>query len=136
MNDRITTGGCLCGAVRFEAAGEPLWVGHCHCRSCRRGNGAALATFVGFASGGYQYIHGEPKGYHSSPGVTRSFCATCGTPLTFEGERWPGEVHVHISTLDRPEDFEPQGHSFYGERIPWFDTADDLPRHEKSDSGS
>lgn len=132
MDTGTTAGGCLCGAVRFEAADEPLWVGHCHCQSCRRNNGAALATFVGFPSAGFRYLQGEPRRFHSSPGVTRSFCGTCGTPLTYEGERWAGEVHVHISALDRPEDFEPQGHSYFSERIAWFDTADDLPRHDKT----
>jgi ketosteroid isomerase-like protein len=38
-------------------------------------------------------------------------------------------VHLYISTLDRPEDFEPQIHVFFAEKIPWFDTADHLPRY-------
>ena len=136
MGDKTVTGGCLCGEIRFEAAGEPLWSAHCHCQSCRRGNGAAVATFVGFASDGFRTVKGEPRRFHSSPGVTRSFCGTCGTPLTYEGERWAGEVHVHISALDRPEAFQPQGHSYYSERIAWFDTADDLPRNAKSSDGN
>jgi hypothetical protein len=42
------TGGCLCGAVRYRAAGAPDWVAHCHCRSCRRHCGAAMLTFAGY----------------------------------------------------------------------------------------
>jgi ketosteroid isomerase-like protein len=75
------------------------------------------------------YSAGAPAGFASSPGVTRSFCARCGTPLTYESEHCPGEVHLYISTLDRPEDFEPQIHVFFAEKIPWFDTADHLPRY-------
>ncbi|MCH7778639.1 MAG: GFA family protein, partial [Gemmatimonadetes bacterium] len=67
-------GGCLCGAVRFEARGKPLWIAHCHCQSCRRNTGSALATFVGFAGEGFAYLAGAPATYASSPGVTRGFC--------------------------------------------------------------
>ena len=129
MAQRESTGRCLCGAVRFTAEGEPLWVVHCHCHSCRRNTGSALATFVGFPRARVRYTQGTPATYASSPGVTRSFCAACGTPLSYESERAPGEIHLYVSTLDRPEDFPPQKHVFFAERIPWFDTADDLPRH-------
>lgn len=132
MAKRETTGGCLCGALRYKAEGDPLWIAHCHCHSCRRNTGSALATFVGVAAGGFVYTEGAPATYASSPGVTRSFCQRCGTPLSYEAERFPGEVHLYLSTLDHPEDFEPQRHVYFAERIAWFDTADDLPRHEGS----
>ena len=60
--------------------------------------------------------------------MTRSFCQACGTPLTYEAEWCADEVHVYISTLDNPEHFEPRSHVFFIEKIPWFDTADHLPR--------
>ena len=46
--DRITEGGCMCGAVRYEAVGEPITVGHCHCHSCRGHTGAPVVTVVMF----------------------------------------------------------------------------------------
>jgi hypothetical protein len=52
--------------------------------------------------------------------VRRSFCGRCGTPLTYEGERWPGEIHVLLGTLDRPELLEPKGHASREEQIPWL----------------
>ena len=133
MNDDAKmTGGCMCGAVRYETAGETFGVGHCHCRSCRRHNGAAVATFAGFKADQVTFS-GEPrKIYESSPGVGRAFCGTCGTPLTWEGE--PRElgpiVEFHISTFDNPDVLVPGNHAFYGERIPWLDIADNLPRYE------
>jgi hypothetical protein len=55
--------------------------------------------------------------------VTRSFCGRCGTPLTYEGARWPGEVHVLVGSLDRPEDFPPTGNAFAEERLHWLHLA-------------
>ena len=123
------TGGCLCGAVRYAVDGEPLWVAHCHCQSCRRASGAAVLTFAGYRDHQFRLTQGEPQHYASSPGVTRSFCGRCGTPLTYEAERCPGEVHLTISSLDRPDRFAPTVHVFTAERIPWLELADDLPRH-------
>ena len=127
--DDIHVGGCLCGALRFEAAGAPLWIIHCHCQSCRRNTGSAVATFVGYAVESFAYLKGTPKTYSSSPGVTRSFCGDCGTPLTYEAERYPGEVHVYVCTLDRPQDFVPRAHVHTGEQLPWLHLEDGLPRY-------
>ena len=126
---QTATGGCLCGAIRFEAAGEPLWIAHCHCHSCRRNTGAPVTTFVGFPADGFTYAAGRPKVFNSSPDVRRSFCADCGTPLTYEADRAAGEVHVYISTLDNPDAFPPQFHVFTAEGIQWLHLDDNLPRY-------
>lgn len=55
--------------------------------------------------------------------MVRSFCGRCGTPLTYEGARWPGEVHVLTGTFERPEDFIPTHDAFAGERLPWLHLA-------------
>lgn len=128
------TGGCLCGAVRFEARGEPLWMVHCHCHSCRRNTGSAVATFLGYRMKDVEWVKGRRAFYESSPGVQRGFCSACGTPLSYEGDRAPGETHLYISTMDEPDRFPPEKHVFYEEKIAWFDTADDLPRFPRSGS--
>ena len=127
-------GGCLCGAVRYEAAGEPLGVAHCHCFSCRRHTGAPVVTFVAFRADQVRFPEQDRRIYKSSPGVERGFCGQCGTPLTWEGHAstWDTAIiEVHISTLDDPDVYRPDRHWFHGERISWFDVADDLPRHRK-----
>ena len=126
------TGGCLCGDVRFEASGPPDWVAHCHCASCRRNTGAALATFAGYTQATFAYVKGAPAQFSSSPGVARSFCARCGTSLTYEADWCAGEVHINIGTLDHPEQFSPQRHVFVGEKVPWLHIDDGLPRHAKT----
>lgn len=116
-------GRCLCGAVRYRAEGAPKWIANCHCASCRRATGAPMATYAGFAAERLAYVAGAPERFASSPGVTRSFCGRCGTPLTYEGARWPGEVHVLVGTMDRPEDFPPTGDAFVEEQLPWLHLA-------------
>ncbi|MEQ8666789.1 MAG: GFA family protein [Rhodospirillales bacterium] len=122
------TGSCLCGAVTFEAKGVPLWTSHCHCRSCRRNTGAAVATLVGYTLDQATWKDVRTM-YESSPGVLRGFCGSCGSPLSYEGEMCPGEVHIHISIFDEPDAFRPQRHVFFTQKIRWFDVHDRLPRH-------
>ena len=125
-------GGCLCGAVRFAFAEPPLWLAHCHCASCRRNTGAAVATFVGVARDRYRLLSGTPAVYVSSPGVKRSFCGRCGTPLTYEAERFADEVHINIGALDEPGRFPPTFHVHVAEQLPWLRLADHLPRYAAS----
>lgn len=132
MRNHKFNGKCLCGRIRFEAEGEPLWVAHCHCNSCRRSTGAPVTTFVGFERERIT-ITGERKTFNSSPDVFRSFCAHCGTPLSYESERCPGEIHFYISVMDTPDVFKPQRHVFHEEHISWLELNDDLPRYEGID---
>lgn len=127
--DEAITGGCLCGAVRYRVAGAPLWVAHCHCQSCRRQTGAPFTSFVGVKRDDVTFEDEAPRRHQSSPGVWRSFCPHCGSPIAYEGERWPEEIHFHLGTLDRPEDFPPSGHVYTAEQMPWLHFADGLPRH-------
>ncbi len=131
-DDTKMTGGCMCGAVRYETAGDTFGVIHCHCHSCRKHNGGPVVTLVGFKSGEVTFSGDERKIYVSSPGVGRAFCGKCGTPLTWEGDG--GELgpilEIHISTFDNPDVLVPTAHAFEAERIPWFDIADNLPRYE------
>ncbi|MDH3660973.1 MAG: GFA family protein [Alphaproteobacteria bacterium] len=132
------TGGCMCGSVRFEAAGAPSRVLHCHCRSCRAHTGAPMATLAVFKADQVNFSGDERKAYQSAPGVDRAFCANCGTSLTWEtvfGDEG-ALCAVHISSFDDPEALMPTAHSFYSERILWFDVADHLPRHEGFVAGS
>jgi len=124
------TGRCLCGNLQFQLRGKPLWVAHCHCDSCRRNTGSAVATFVGYKKEQLSYTRGERRFFESSPGVQRGFCADCGTPMTYEADRCPDEVHLYVSTLNNPGEFRPRVHVFFAERIPWMELVDDLPRYE------
>ncbi len=120
-------GHCLCGAVRFAAGGEPRWVAYCHCASCRRHTGSPVTCFVNFPKDSVRFEH-DPATYQSSPGVTRSFCSRCGTPIAYQTVKRPGEIDIYVNAFDEPERFRPETHVFFAEHIPWFDTRDELPR--------
>ena len=136
-SDEIVNGGCMCGAVRYEAIGKPVDVAYCHCSDCRGYTGAPVVTWVAFETQKVRFISGERKIFESSPGIGWGFCDLCGTSLTWEGNsfRYSGTsiTEFHISTLDKPEKYVPDRHWFEGERLPWFDVADNLPRYHKLD---
>jgi len=128
----VRSGHCLCGAVRFAARGEPRWVAHCHCESCRRATSSAVATYAGFTAADVEWTGEPPAEFRSSPGVVRRFCRTCGSPLSFEGERWPGEIHLFVPSFDEPEVFRPACHVHVDEQLRWLHVADQLPRYAKT----
>jgi hypothetical protein len=113
------TGHCLCGACRFAFDGPPKWTGHCHCESCRRATASMMTTFAGVADGAWRWTGATPATYHSSPGVTRHFCPTCGSQLAFRSARWPGETHFHAALLDDTAQIEIEGNFHTEERLSW-----------------
>ena len=125
----ITKGHCLCGAVTYEFEGEAKWCGHCHCESCRRTTASPFTTFVGVPKEAVRFTGADLKIFESSPGVERSFCDHCGTPICYEGERWPDEVHFYAATLEHPERVHPRFHVNCDEQLPWVHLDDGLPRH-------
>lgn len=103
------TGGCYCGEIRYEAAGEPMLRAQCHCRECQKISGGGPNLFMVMSSDGFSYTKGQPKIFARSDleqPVTREFCATCGTHLA---SRRPGSdydaVVLKIGTLDDPTQF-------------------------------
>ncbi len=136
-NPEKVTGGCHCGAMRYEATGAPLYVPFCHCETCRKTTGAPVVMFIMFKKEQVRFTQGERKVYRSSPAVKRTFCPDCGTPLSYEGD-WGVNtiIEFYVSTLDDPEHFVPDRHVFYGELISWFDIADQLPRYNGSSTGT
>jgi len=120
-------GSCRCGAIRFEIEGEPKWIAHCHCADCRRATGAAVSTYVGSERERVKFLGGSPRVYRSSKGVKRSFCGECGSPIAYEGERWPSEVHFFVGLFERAGDLVPQGQVYESERLPWLHVVDEVP---------
>ena len=117
-------GGCLCGAVRFVATGEPKGVYWCHCQSCRRHTGAPVSVFVNYDRAAYRLIQGEITRFDSTPGrTTRGFCARCGSTLTCESARLTNETHFHVGAFDDAAHLVPTRHVFADERLPWLHAA-------------
>ena len=121
-------GHCLCGALRYACDASPLWQVHCHCESCRRATSPGFTSFLAVADGHWQWTGQAPAVYTSSPGVWRSFCATCGSQMAYRNAEIPGEMHFYAASLDDPALFVPSGHDFADEALPWVHLPDGLPR--------
>lgn len=97
-------GRCYCGAVRYEAEGEPMMKAQCHCRECQYITGGSPNVFVAMPIAGFRYTQGQPKGFARSDlarPVTREFCPECGTHLATRPQGFPAVV-VKVGTLDEP----------------------------------
>ena len=108
------TGGCFCGAIRYESTEAPSGGGMCHCRMCQRWLGSAAAMGVWFDLATFEFTKGKPKTFMTSDILERSFCSECGTSLMHRyvvPPLGPTRVAIYIGTLDHPEDLEgPQQH--------------------------
>ena len=120
MKGEVHSGGCLCGAVRFDVHGAPKWTAYCHCQSCRKHTGAPVSAYAGFERDHVRFTKGKMATFASSLGVLRGFCPACGSTLTYEGDRWATEIHFHVGAFDMPQDFPPKGEAFPEERLSWL----------------
>ena len=121
-------GGCLCGAVRYRAAGQAFGITHCHCRTCRRASGAPFMTWAGFDSDKFTFTQGRPASYRSSANVVRTFCGRCGTALSYQRLELPASIDVTLGSMDDPEKIMPEDHTWTENRISWI-TLDQLPAY-------
>ncbi len=128
VDSQLIRGACLCGAVTFEVTPPTKWCAHCHCTMCRRAHGAGMVTWFGAPSASFRLVTGddELRWHQSSATARRGFCGRCGSPLFFEGERWPGEIHIARASVAGPIDREPTAHVFFDLRVGWLDVHDDL----------
>ncbi len=123
----MLAGGCLCGAVRYQAAAAPFHETVCHCADCRRAVGASAVAWFTVPLSAFRWMAGTPAAFQSSPGVMRRFCAVCGTSLTYEGAL--GEVDVTTCSLDDPAAVPPRDHTHTAAQLPWNIIGDGLPAY-------
>jgi hypothetical protein len=127
------TGGCLCGALRYEAEGEPLYAGYCFCTDCRKASGSGFIPFLGLAAAGVRLI--GPVQSHTSTGAhggpaTRNMCPTCGG-LVFGGEVGVSDSYtVYAGSLDDPSVFKPTVAIFNARRPAWAPLPEGLEVHQ------
>jgi hypothetical protein len=122
------TGGCRCGAIRYEAAGEATHRSVCHCRDCQLGSGAPMVAWAGFPATTFRITRGAPRVFAGDGGAQRFFCGECGTPLYYTCEAVsPGQVDVQTVTLDDPDALAPDKQVQVAERRAWMAHLAELP---------
>jgi hypothetical protein len=127
----VHSGGCLCGGVRYEYAGEFSQVVYCHCAQCRKAQGSAFGTNAPIEADKFRLLAGAQllKAYESSPGKQRVFCSNCGSPLYSRLLARPELLRLRIGTLDTPLGMKPQAHIYAASKAEWYDILDGLPQH-------
>jgi hypothetical protein len=123
------TGGCLCGELRYEAEGEPLFAGLCFCVDCQKASGSAFVPFMGFARSAVRFS-GHTRQFTSKAArgrdAVRNFCPVCGS-LVFGGEVGKDDLFtVYAGTLDDPSSFHPKIAIFARSRPAWAIIPPDL----------
>ena len=119
------TGGCQCGAVRYALYALPV-SGICHCRMCQKAVGGPFAVLGTIATADFAWTRGHPGVFQSSSMATRGFCASCGTPLTYQGDDL-AMLEVTICSLDEPGRAPPTHQDGVEARQPWLDSLATLP---------
>lgn len=116
-----TTGGCLCGKLRFEASGQPYRVGICHCLDCRKHHGALFHASAVFPAESVA-IYGKTKAYSG-----RHFCPLCGSKVF---GRSGDEVELNLGSMDAPDQFTPTYELWTVRRESWLPAFPTAKRYE------
>ncbi len=124
------TGGCLCGACRYETGAEPLNIRVCHCHICQKATGAAFYARVQVPFDTLA-ITGPVAWYPSSPGLRRGFCPNCGTTL-FSKRASGNAIGLAMGSLDDPDWFRPTEHIWVSSKQAWIVLDDGLPQHPEN----
>ena len=129
------SGGCLCGAIRYESRAEPLFSINCHCRDCQRTTGTAYAPVLAVPRDGLSISQGEPTYYTSQSDsgetVSRGFCPECGSGIFSELSANPDIVGLKAASLDDPSWFRPTVDIYTDSAQPWDVMNPDLPKVPK-----
>lgn len=133
-NSPRLTGGCLCGAVKFEIYGEILSVINCHCSKCRKFHG----TVSSYTSTDRVNLNmTQEKGlkwYQSTqdetPNVYRGFCRECGSSL-FWDPRGKKNISIAAGALDSPTHLKTTCHVWISQKGDYYEITDNLQQHEE-----
>ncbi len=125
------SGGCLCGAVRYRASAEPMFIGVCHCRDCQKFSGTAFATVVAVPKAAVS-VTGTLKTFtktgDSGQSVHRRFCPECGSGIIDEVALMPDAVMLNVGTLDDPSWVKPVSQIYCDSAQPWVQLGGEMQR--------
>lgn len=129
----IIAGGCLCGAVRYEAELAPQFAVLCHCRDCQRISGSGHVPVMGVPKSSF-IVRGATKAYAARGGsgraAVRHFCHVCGSLLFGTAEIVPDIVSIYVGSLDDPSVFQPDTVLFARDRHAWDVTFGSFAEYE------
>jgi hypothetical protein len=121
------TGGCLCGAVRFEVSEPLVSSGYCHCTRCQRRTGTAASPGARIAPGSLRVLSGEEliRAYEPDDGYAKVFCSTCGSSLWSRSQEDPDVISIRLGAFDADPGIRPTYRQFVAYAAPWEPIPDD-----------
>lgn len=129
------TGGCACGAIRYECSAAPLLSWKCHCRTCQQATGSAFNMNALVPATALKFTKGEPKYYAVKGGsgndLHRGFCPACGSPVGAKSDAFPDIRGVYAGSMDDPSGLEPVADIWTASAHPWDYLDPQLPKYEK-----
>ena len=129
------TGGCCCGAIRYECTADPVLIANCCCTDCQKTSGGQMSCNVAVPSDGFRISRGTTKTHvttgESGNPVTRHFCGDCGSPIYSAPAIMPGVTIYKVGTLDDPSWAKPQMTIYAASAPPWASLPADVPRFPK-----
>jgi len=125
-------GSCLCGNIKFEINGPINDIIMCHCSLCRKAQGSAFATNANVARKNFKFVCGEDNmtGYQATPGQTKYFCKTCGSPIMSQQAEHHDITRIRLGLIKSNISERPTAHIFVGSKANWETVTDDLPQYE------
>lgn len=131
MSERDIGGSCLCGAVAYRIAREPVWIHHCHCSRCRKIRGTANATNAFVPVDDFEWVRGEERLRFFKPPdaerFTHAFCEVCGSSLPFLNHA-RGVAVIPMGSFDVDPGTRPKAHIFVASKAVWDEISDALPQ--------
>ncbi|MEW5687459.1 MAG: GFA family protein [Pseudomonadota bacterium] len=127
----MRTGGCLCGAVRYEVTGPLAPIQLCHCGQCRKAQGSAFAANIPVATEAFRLVQGEGelREHRASPGKRRVFCGACGSPMFSQRLDMPEVLRLRVGGLDDDSGLTVGFHIQSEFQAAWRPITDDLPAY-------
>ena len=127
-DSKTATGGCQCGAVRFEACRRLTGAFICHCRMCQRSTASAFSVNALYPRDAVK-LTGDIRWYASSDIADRGFCPNCGTSVAirYHSPAWSGWFAVSVITHDDPELIPAEAHMGVESKLSWLNVDDGLP---------
>lgn len=127
----MRTGGCLCGAIRYELEGELGPVTLCHCQYCRRAHGAPFVAVAFMRTDQIRWTRGADRIHEmGTEGVGfRAFCSRCATRLYNRAESTDRFTMLVVGSLDDDTGVQPRMHINLESKSAWYEIRDDLPRY-------
>jgi hypothetical protein len=132
--DKTTTGGCLCGAVRYEINGKLRHIVNCHCAKCRRFHGH-YGAYTSVPVPHLTLVSQKTLTWFDSvtdetPGVQRGFCSVCGAAL-FWAPEGRENISVAAGSLDDASELKTIGHIWLSQKAEYYTVSDELPKFQE-----